>query len=166
MKITVKMSRKQVAQSKLTGWSAKHMRALANEMRNAITTRTFSEGRGIDDKPLPTHASLGLKGPRHKDGAYSEGWGLIREGKRRAPGRKRPSRKSRNTKKVDLVFSGKMLRQFKIRRVTRFSAVLGPTGASKKYAGFTNDLRPWMGMSPSNRKTVAKAFRAILKGVK
>ena len=166
LKIRVKMRRNQIAQSKLTGWSARHMRALSNEMRNTIVVRTFTRGEGVDDKPLPTHRQLGLKGKRHPAGAYSLGWGLVREGKRKAPGRKGRSRKSRHVNKVDLTFTGSMLRQFKVRRVTRYTALIGATGGSKKYASFTNKLRPWMGLSRKDRGTVAKAFRAIITRVK
>ena len=158
MKVTTKITRKTLARSAVTDWTAKKMRHVGQAAVNAIVVRTFQEHKGLDDKPHKKHAELGLPGKSHPQGAYSLGWGLVREGKRKAPGRRTRSGKSRNINKVDLTFTGKMARQFRVRRTTRFTVVVGPTGQAKNYAGFVHRLRPWIGLSKNDRKLVRAAF--------
>tara|TARA_R100001510_G_scaffold57417_1_gene65400 strand:+ start:3499 stop:3969 length:471 start_codon:yes stop_codon:yes gene_type:complete len=146
--------------STIKKWSKRHMVALANQSALIVIQRTQTEGLGLDDKKLPKY-----KGKGRKLGAYSYSHGKLR----RDGGKYNGARIGGGlpTNRITLSVTGQMFRQFRYIRASgrRFSARVGPTGNSKKYAKHTSALRPWIGFSKKDGQKVVNAFRAIWRSL-
>ena len=157
--------RKKKKHALLRRWQRQHMQQLAEQAAVAVIARV-NRGEGSDDKPLERHSSLSSK-PSYKSGAYSKSHGRLRDlgGKYRKNvkiGGKLP------VNRVTLSVTGRMLQQFRLIKssVRRYSANIGPTGASRKYAPHVDALRPWMKLSDKDKDAVVKVFRTIWRGMK
>lgn len=162
-------------------WDVQAMRELALAARAAIVTRAFREGRGLDDQPhtpaysekpitiwLRSETAMRLtpKGGEVVKGKRGARKGQI-IGRRYDGGYAEYKRLSRTTSgkggpkgaAVDLTLSGQLQREFKIKHVEQFRAVIGLTGGAVEYGSAVNDLRPWIGASPHDRKVIAIAAR-------
>lgn len=144
-------------------WNKSKMIAFAGQSALIVIQRTQVDGQGLDDKTLPTYKQSGGKGPSL--GAYSAGHGKLR----RDGGSYNRSRIGGGLpiNRITLSVTGQMFRQFRYIRGTgrRFSARIGPTGNSAKYAAFTSERRPWIGFSRKDSKKVLNAFRAIWRAL-
>jgi hypothetical protein len=77
---------------------------------------------------------------------------------------KRESRRGVTGAVVDLTLSGQMLRQYRVIRVSRYSAEIGMTGQSRMYGPFTDAKRPWVGLSPGDVRALAPDLVACVEG--
>ena len=165
VRVTSRIKRKTLKNPALSGWSVRHMTDLAQGAVVLIDTRAFDKCLGLNDKPHPTYEQL--TGKQGK-GAYSKHWGEVRAGNRKPPkqyGTTKP-KAGRNLNKVDLQYSGRMRQSFRFGRVTRFSVLVGVFGDAAMRAFGTNALRPWLGLSPNDRKSFIKRALDIIKGAR
>lgn len=130
------------------------MLELGQRTASRVVVRTFSKGRGLDDKRLPKHSELKamgkVKGPSHKRGAYSKAYGdTVKKGK--------------TTGRVTLIENGHMMRQFRVLRYSKSKVQIGPSGSSVKYAAFTHRLRPWIGLTAKERIKLIEDVRGVFK---
>ena len=63
---------------------------------------------------------------------------------------------------VDLTLSGQMMREFRVRKTTRLSAIIGLTGEAAIYGSSVNAARPWIGLADSDAPAVDASFAAIV----
>ena len=115
----------------------------------AIVARTFTKGHGLDDQPHKPHSQISTK---KSYGAYSYSWGRVRAGLAKHPTIADPG--VRETNRVTLMYSGTMMGQLQLLSWTEDSAVVGIEGNSGQYAGYVHKLRPFLGISPADRKAI------------
>lgn len=72
------------------------------------------------------------------------------------------SRSGRAGVLVDLTLSGQMMREFRVRKTTRLSAIIGLTGEAAIYGSQVNAARPWIGLAESDAPAVDASFGAIV----
>lgn len=145
----------------LSKWRKPDMDFLATQAAVAVIQRVSTKGLGSDDKPLKKHRSFG-KGKSYQGGAYSQSHGRLRDkggkyGRIKIGGNLPVNR-------VTLSVTGRMLQQFRVIRtsIRRFSASVGATGGSKKYAKHVNALRPWIKLSDNDKRIVTNVFRTLM----
>ena len=149
--------------SRLQKWSRRQMIALATQSALIVIQRTQVDGHGLNDQPLKTYKRLGGKGKNL--GAYSFSHGKLRKNGGKYRGVNIGGGLPIN--RITLSVTGQMFRQFRYIRASgrKFSAMVGPTGNSKKYAVHTSALRPWIGFSKKDGRKVVNAFRAIWRSL-
>ena len=150
--------------SALKKWGKKQMLQLATQSALIVIQRTQVEGKGLDDKPLPSYVQQGGDA-KNSFGAYSKSHGRLRKfggkyGKIKIGG-------GLETNRVTLSVTGRMYQGFRVigSSVRRYLARVGPTGASAKYAKHTSRRRPWIGFSGQDRQKVLRAFRIIWRSM-
>jgi hypothetical protein len=150
--------------SALKKWGKKQMLQLASQSALIVIQRTQVDGKGVDDRPLPTYVQQGGKS-QNAFGAYSKGHGRLRKfggkyGRIRIGG-------GLPVNRITLSVTGRMFQQFRVigSSVRKYIAQFGPTGASSKYAKHTHSRRPWIGFSKSDRSKVLNVFRAIWRSM-
>jgi hypothetical protein len=140
---------------RFTGASgAGSMRTLGSQVVPVVISRAQMRGQGTDGKP---HA------------AYSPAYKKARQADKR------------RTSPPDLTVTGDMFRAFQVLKVSADEVVIGiragaggggpGVGGRKRkkpvdpavYGAFVNKLRPWIGLSPSDRRAMVLAFRAIMR---
>jgi hypothetical protein len=77
---------------------------------------------------------------------YADGYGQYKSESRRGL----VSKSGRSGTLVDLTLSGDMFRSFRVLRHSRYSAVIGLTGAPRVYGPEVDQRRQWIGLSPGN----------------
>ena len=165
VRVTSRIKRKTLKNPALSSWSVRDMRDLAQEAVVLIDTRAFDKCLGLNDKPHPTYEQL--TGKQGK-GAYSKHWGEVRAGNRKPPkqyGTTKP-KAGRNLNKVDLQYSDRMRQSFRFARATRFTVLVGVFGDAAMRAHGTHALRPWLGLSPKDRKSFIKRALDMIKGAR
>ena len=164
------------------------MRDIGEAVRARIVQRTFTEGRGVDDRPLAAHSTdrivvyfdselarrLKPKGGRPWHARRGPAAASARAAGRRGAiiGREyqggyaeyvRASRRGLGPGKgVDLTLSGQLSRSLVVTAVRSDRCVVTIRGAAVEYAAGTDDRRPWWGLSPADRADVLESMRAIL----
>lgn len=177
-------------------WTVEDMRILAAATHAAVSERTFSRGRGVDDRPFRGYSEEPLKlyarsstgralapkggtpfpwvrGPKRRTGGYDASR-IGQEAGRFYPGGYRQYKKSsrvgfvsstgRGGVEVDLTLSGRMSRGFRVLRVSRFSAIIGLSGASRTYGAHVDADRPFLGTSPEVDAEMSRTIADIIEG--
>lgn len=145
-----------------TRWSREKMFNLATQAAVIIIQRAQhggGKGHGLDDAPHKTYRQTGGKGKSF--GAYS-----LSHGRLRSEGGNYNKIKIGGglpTNHVTLSVTGTMFRQFRAIKSTalRDYVIIRSTGNSRKYSGFVNARRPWIGLSNKDREGVLNVFRAL-----
>ena len=168
LRISARIQRRTLKNPAISGWSVKRMLELGQTAVQLIEARTFDRGEGIDDKPHKSYQQLTGKDDGY--GAYSPRWGRVRAGLAAPPkthgktaGRKG---KTRKTSSIDLTFSGAMRRGLRTGKVTRFTVLVGVFGSAAARAKGTHDLRPWLGLSPKDRKKLIRDALRLMRGAR
>lgn len=149
--------------STIKKWGKSKMIAFAGQCALIVIQRTQTDQKGLDDGRLKSYKENGGKG--QSLGAYSQAHGRLRKNGGRYNGANIGG--GLPIRRVTLSVTGQMFRQFRYMRGTgrRFSAKIGATGNSAKYAKHTSALRPWIGFSPKDRQKVINAFRAVWRAL-
>lgn len=150
--------------SALKKWGRKQMYELASQSALIVIQRTQVDGKGLDDKPLPTYVDQGGD-PKNAFGAYSKSHGRLRRFGGRYNGIKVGGGLQVN--RITLSVTGRMFQGFRVigSSVRKYLARVGPTGASAKYAKHTSSRRPWIGFSGGDRQKVLRVFRNIWRSM-
>jgi hypothetical protein len=165
-------------------WDVQAMEALAVSVRGIIVKRTQNRGIGEDGNPLAPYSTRPLTiefdsdtGRRLRPRGGKPAYGRSANGRRVIVGRhyeggyaeyKRSSRLGLTSKSgragvsVDLTLSGQMMEEFRVRKTTLLSALIGLTGEAAIYGAEVNAARPWIGLADSDAPAVEASFDAIV----
>ena len=148
-------------------WRKEDTAKLAQTLVVSIKNRAFKKGLGIDDRPHKAYSTTPIfisdKSETGKrlapKGGIRRATGVFYPGGYRQY--KRQSEKS--SAKVNLTLSGNLLRSIRIKRLRRFTAIIGMSGNAKDYGVFVDRARPFMGISKKDSEAVAATFRDKIK---
>jgi len=146
-------------------WNRAAMRALAVTMQGAVALRAFQRGEDVDDRKFDEYSTT----PAYIGGETA---------KRLRPSGGRPSRTGRSVfyaggyrqyklqstgrAFVNLTLSGQLRRSFRVKRVSAARALIGTTGQPSIYNQGVQERRPWVGISPRDRRLmVAEVSRLV-----
>jgi hypothetical protein len=165
-------------------WDVQAMEALAVAVRGIIVERTQNRGIGEDGNPLKRYSTRPLTiefdsdtGRRLHPKGGKPAYGRSANGRRVIVGRYYPggyaeykrssrlkliSKSGRAGVSVDLTLSGQMMEEFRVRKTTLLSALIGLTGEAAIYGAEVNAARPWIGLADSDAPAVEASFDAIV----
>jgi len=150
-------------------WTRRDMGELAQNVTAAVDIRAFSKGLDTDDVPhkpysvKPIYISLKSDTARR---LKPKGGRLSRSGKSvfYAGGYAHyKAASTRSVGRVTLELNGQMRREFRKLRWSKSAATIGLSGPAKVYGSFVNEARPWIGLSPSNRKFYRTKLQKMLR---
>lgn len=151
--------------SKVRSWDEQATRELGTLAQALVARRAFDEGRGSDDQPHKPYSTTPLwvsdsAFPKPRGGRKTER-GVFYPGgyaeRKRALGPKRPGQ-------VDLTLSGRMRRSFRLKRASKYTLKIGLVGAPAIYGTFVNRRRPWMALSPKDRRAIESRIARFVAG--
>jgi hypothetical protein len=145
------------------------MDEVAQDVTVSVDIRAFSKGLDTDDTPHKPYSVkpiyISLKGATARR-LKPKGGRLSRTGKSvfYAGGYAHyKAASTRSAGSVTLQLTGQMRREFRVLRFSKTAATIGLSGPAKVYGSFVNNSRPWIGLSPSNRKFYRKKVQKVLR---
>jgi hypothetical protein len=147
-------------------WNRAAMRALAVTMQGAVALRAFQRGEDVADQKFDGYSTT----PIYIGGETA---------KRLRPSGGRPSRTGRSVfyaggyrqykasstgrAFVNLTLSGQLRRSFRVKRVSAARALIGTTGQPSIYNQGVQERRPWVGISPRDRRLMVSEVSRLVR---
>jgi hypothetical protein len=129
-------------------WNRAAMRALAVTMQGAVSLRAFQRGEDVADQKFDGYSTT----PIYIGGETAK--------------RLRPSGdKLQSTGRafVNLTLSGQLRRSFRVKRVSASRALIGTTGQPSIYNQGVQERRPWVGISPRDRRLMNREVSRLVR---
>ena len=153
-------------------WNRAAMRALAVTMQGAVALRAFQRGEDVDDRKFDGYSTTPIYiGGETAKRLRPSGGRPSRTGRSCTSATVRPCRaggyrqyKLQSTGRafVNLTLSGQLRRSFRVKRVSAARALIGTTGQPSIYNQGVQERRPWVGISPRDRRLmVAEVSRLV-----
>jgi len=157
-------------------WDARATRLLAQQVRAVVLARAFDRGHGLKDDPHKPYSSKPIHMPID---TFPKPRGGQRSSKKPRGGAQTLSRASgsvyyeggyreykentQGSSRVNLTQSGAMRRSFRVKKTTKTQAWIGLTGAPTVYGLKVNQERPWLGLSPADKRLIKAATQLLIK---
>lgn len=149
-------------------WNRAAMRALALTVQGAVAVRAFQRGHDVEDRPFDGYGTKPIYiGGETARRLKPRGGRATASGRSMffAGGYRQYKALATGVAKVNLTLSGQLRRSFRVKRVSAARALIGTTGQPSLYNRGVQVRRPWVGVSPRDRRVMQREAARLVREI-